>query len=56
MDTGMDALVQGITTGITSIGADIMGALGDIVPVALPIAGGIIVVTLGLKVFRRVAN
>lgn len=52
----MEALVQGLTTGITSIGNDMLGALGDIVPVALPIAGGILVVALTLKVFKRVTN
>lgn len=52
----MDALTQSLVTGITSAAQQCLEAIGSIVPAALPIAGGIIVVTLGLRVFKRVAS
>ena len=55
----MEALVTALTSssaGIPYIATQVLSALGSVVPAALPIAGGIIVVTIGLKVFKRMAN
>lgn len=52
----MEALTQALSTGITSIATECLEAIGTVVPAALPIAGGIIVVTLGVRVFKRMAS
>ena len=52
----MEALTQALTTGINSIATECLEAVGTVVPAALPIAGGIIVVTLGVKLFKRMAS
>lgn len=52
----MESLVTSLTTAISSTATSIMGAMGDILPVALPIAGGVIAVTLGIKFFKRIAK
>lgn len=52
----MEAVVTGLTTGISAIATDAMGAIGSILPVALPIAGAVIVVTIGLRVFKKVGK
>lgn len=45
-----------LTTGISTIAADAMGAVGSVVPVALPIMGAIVVVGIGIKVFKKVTG
>lgn len=52
----MEAITTALTTGIGTIATDAMGAMGSIIPVALPIAGAMVVVGIGLKVFRRVTG
>lgn len=45
-----------LTTGITTIASDAMNAVGSVVPVALPIMGAVVVVGIGIKVFKKVAG
>lgn len=49
-----------VTTALTSamggIANDVMGALGAVLPIALPIVGAGIVIKVGLKIFKRVTN
>lgn len=52
----MEAVTTALTTGVTDIAAEAMKAVGAVVPAALPIAGAIIVVAIGLKVFKKVAG
>lgn len=52
----MEAVVTALKTAITSFAGDAMGAIGAIVPVALPIMGAIVVVGIGIKVFRKFAK
>ena len=47
----MEAVTTSLVTAITSFAGDAMGAIGSIVPVALPIMGAIVVVGIGIKVF-----
>lgn len=51
----MEALTTALTTGFTSIVGDMMTAIGSIVPVALPVVGAIAVVSIGIRIFRRMA-
>lgn len=52
----MSTITTALTDGITTIATDAMTAIGAVIPVALPIAGAIVVVTLGLKVFKKVSK
>lgn len=49
-------VTTGMTTGLTTIASDCMSALGQIVPVALPVMGAIVVISLGIKIFRKVTG
>lgn len=51
----MEALVTSLTTGFTSVATQMMSAIGSIVPVALPVLGGVMVVGIGIKIFRKLA-
>lgn len=55
-ETAMTALSTALTTGFTTIANDMLAGMGNIVPVALPVLGGFLLVRIGIKIFRRVAN
>lgn len=48
----MDSLVTSLTTGFTSVANSALSAIGGIVPVMLPVVGGVAVIKLGVKIFR----
>lgn len=49
----MEAVVTSLTSAITTFAGDAMGAIGTIIPVVLPIMGAIVVVGIGIKVFKK---
>lgn len=49
----MDTLVTSLVSGFTSTASSMLSAVGQIVPVMLPVVGGIAVVTIGVKIFRK---
>lgn len=49
----MTDIVTGLTNGLGSIANDLAGAIGAILPIALPIMGGLVAITLGIRVFRK---
>lgn len=52
----MEGIVTSLTTAIGSFATSAMGAIAAIVPVVLPIMGAIVVVGIGIKVFRKFAK
>lgn len=52
----METVTSALVTGITSIGTEALSAVGSVIPVALPIAGAVVVVTIGLRIFKKVAK
>lgn len=52
----MESVVTSMTTAITTFAGEAMTAIGSIVPVSLPIMGAIVVVGIGIKVFRKFAK
>lgn len=54
--TGIEAVTSALETGLTSTGNSIMTAIGDILPIALLVVGAVLVVTIGIKVFKRIAG
>lgn len=52
----MEAITTALTAAITTIGTDSMDAIAEVLPAALPIFGAIVVVSIGLRVFKRVTG
>lgn len=52
----MEAVTTALTTGISSVATESMSAIGSVIPVALPILGAIAVVTIGIKVYKKVTG
>lgn len=52
----MDGIKEALLTSFTSVGAELTGVVAGVLPIALPIIGGMIVVTLGIKVFKKVTG
>ena len=52
----MEAITTALSTAITTIGTDAMDAIAKVLPAALPIFGALVVVSIGLRVFKRVTG
>lgn len=52
----MEATMTALTTGITEIATNMGNAISEIIPVSLPIVGMILVVTIGLRVFKKITG
>lgn len=48
--------VTALTSACTSMAADVSSAVSGVLPIALPVVGISMVVMIGLKVFKRIAN
>lgn len=51
--SAMEGITTALTTGITTIASNATDAIAKILPVALPVMGAIVVVTIGIKVFKK---
>lgn len=52
----MESVTTALTTALTSTATGITDALAKIAPVALPIIGIGLVVTIGVKFFKKIAS
>nr|DAH90009.1 MAG TPA: major coat protein [Inoviridae sp.] len=52
----MEEFVTALVTAFTSVATDTLGAISKIAPVALPVLGAIIVLSVAIKVFKRVTG
>ena len=52
----MEALTTALVTGLGGVADNMLGTIGSIVPVALPVMGGVAVLTIGLRTFRKVGK
>lgn len=46
-------MTEALTTALTSVAGEMTSALSSIVGIALPVVGGILVVSLGIKAFKK---
>lgn len=46
-------VITALTGALSTIAGDMTDAVGAVVPIALPVVGGILVVTLGIKAFKK---
>lgn len=54
--TPMEGIITALTTAMTTVKTDFFSALTSILPVALAIVGAGMVIVLGVKYFKRIAN
>lgn len=54
--TGMAAITSALTTSFTEVAASLTGLIGDVLPIALPVVGGVLVVGIGIKIFKKVVS
>ena len=52
----MDGVTTALTTSFTSVATALTGVIGDVRPIALPVVGAMIVVTIGIKIFKKVVS
>lgn len=52
----MTGLVTSLVTGFGETATQMLDAVGKIVPVMLPVVGGIAIITLGIGVFKRMTH
>lgn len=52
----MESITTSLVTSFTSVGTALTGVIGDVLPVALPVVGGVLVVTTGIKIFKRIVT
>lgn len=52
----METVTGAVVSGLSTVATDALGLIGSVVPVALPVVGAVIAVTIGIKAFKRVIN
>lgn len=52
----IESAASALVTSVTSITSSIASAIGSIIPIALPLVGVGLVVTIGLNVFKKVSS
>lgn len=50
---GDAAVTSAMTTAVTSIANDALSGLAAIIPVAAPIMGGLIIIMVGIRTFKK---
>lgn len=50
----MEGIVKALTDSFTEIGTSLTGIISSVLPIALPVIGGLVVVSVGIKIFKRV--
>jgi hypothetical protein len=52
----METVSTALKTALTGIGSDISGIVGDVLPIGLGIVGTVMVVTFGVKFFKKLTG
>lgn len=53
---GTATINSALTSAFTTVAADMMEAVAGVLPIALGVAGGILVIFLGWKLFKRLTK
>lgn len=53
---GAGTVTDALTTGLGTVASDALSSISSIVPVALPIMGAGIVITIAIKMFKKIGN
>lgn len=54
--TGVSSVQTALSNALQSTQNDVMTTIGNILPYALAIVGAVLVVTIGIKVFKKISN
>lgn len=54
--SAIDTLVSSMGTTFTSMTSDMMSGIGTILTAVLPIVGGVAVITLGIRLFKKLSK
>lgn len=54
--TGMQAITTAVKTALGTVQSDALGLIGDVLPYALAVMGAVLVVSIGIKVFKKVTG
>ena len=54
--TGMEAITTAIKTALATVQTDATALIGDVLPYALAVMGAVVVVSIGIKVFKKVTG
>lgn len=54
--TTISAITSAVTTALAGVQSDAMSLIASVLPYALTVMGAVIVVSIGIRVFKRVAG
>lgn len=54
--TAVSGIQSALSDALQTTQSDIMTTIGNVLPYALAIVGAILVVTIGIKVFKKISN
>lgn len=52
----MESVVTSLTASFTEIGTSLTGIIGSVLPIALPVIGAMVIVTIGIKIFKKITS
>lgn len=50
------SIQNALTTGFSTVASDALSAISAILPIALPVLGAVVVIMVGIRIFKRVAK
>ena len=53
MEGTTSTIISSLTNALTTIAGDMTDAIAQVVPIAVPVIGGLLVVTIGIKAFKK---
>lgn len=54
--SGMEAITTAVKTALATVQSDATALIGDVLPYALTVMGAVLVVTIGVRVFKRITG
>lgn len=54
--SGMEAITTAVKTALATVQTEAQGLIGDVLPYALAIMGAVLVVSIGIRVFKKVTG
>ena len=55
-ESSSSSVSSALTTSFSSIASDAMSMIAAILPVALPIMGAVVLISVGIRIFRKVTG
>lgn len=54
--SGTTSIGDTLATSLGNVANDALSAIGGVLPVALPVLGAIVVISVGIRIFRKVSG